>query len=220
MKKETLITAIVFLSVGFLAGFAYNAHRNSVQRQKAVAAGMITPAAGKAAADAADSSGSSNGQALAAPAPSGLASQLPKGHPALTEAEVIQFFKEAVSHNPADPSPRLKLANFLYDRQHYSEAIAWYQQVLTLDPKNANARTDLATCYFNLGHPDKAIRQLQAALKADPRHAPTLFNLVVVNMQGTHDYAAARKALVRLQAINPSYPGLEQLAQALNAASK
>lgn len=209
MKKETLITAIVFLGVGFLAGFAFKAHRTPSAGQSAAVA---TPAS-QQASPADGASTASNG------APSDISSDLPKGHPQLTDAEVIQFFKDASAHNPGNPAPRLKLADFLYDHKQYSKAIDWYQQALALDPKNVDARTDMATCYFTLGQAREAVSQLQAALKYDPRHEPTLFNLAVVNLEGIHDYAEANTALARLAAINPNYPGLDELRQQIAASS-
>lgn len=212
MKKETLITAIVFLGVGFLAGYAFSAHRSSLERQSA-----LPPAAAsqQTSTDSSQSASSTEAQASVG-GPSDLTSQLPKGHPQLTDAEVIQFFKDAAAHNPGNPVPRLKLADFLYDHKQYDEAISWYQQALALDPKNVDARTDMATCYFSLGRSREAVSQLQAALKFDPRHAPTLFNLAVVNMEGTRDYEGARVALNRLTAINPNYPGLADLREQLD----
>lgn len=215
MKKETLITAIVFLGAGFLAGYAFNAHRNS--RQKAVVQSL-----------AADSSPQSSQGAATAP-PSGSAgaassddseigTQLPKGHPPVNNAEVIQFFKDASAKNPLDPAPRLKLADFLYDQRQFTEAIPWFEKALALDPKNVDARTDMATCLFNLGRSKEAVDQLHAALKIDPRHEPTLFNLIIVNLEGTHNLRAANDALSRLQSINPGYPGLDQLEQAISSA--
>lgn len=218
MKKETFITAVVFLGVGFLAGFAFNAHRTSIQRQRAEAQRAIT----SSQVDPGSATASSSTAPSPNAAPNGssdLDSQLPKGHPPVSDAEVIQFFKDAAVQKPQDPAPRLKLADFYYDRRNFNEAITWYQQALALDPGDADARTDMATCFFNLGHAQEAVSQLRQALKSDPRHEPTLFNLVVVNMDGMHDFRAAAQALSELKVINPGYPGLGQLEQALETAS-
>jgi tetratricopeptide (TPR) repeat protein len=204
VKKETLITAIVFLGIGFLAGFVFSARRSATLREQITA----TMASQSSSTEAADPDGASD-----------ELSGLPKGHPPLNDAEIIQFFKDAAAHNPSDPEPRLKLANFLYDRRQFAEAIGWYQQALQLDPRNIDARTDMATCYFNLGNAREALKQLQQALQVDPRHEPTLFNLIVVNLEGTHDVAAARKAWQRLEKINPNYPNLDRLKQSLDEAN-
>lgn len=206
VKKETLITAIVFLGVGFLAGFVFSARRSSALREQIAAS--TTPASPSSPGEVANQDGTAD-----------ELSGLPKGHPPLNDAEIIQFFKDAAAHNPSDPEPRLKLANFLYDRHQFAEAIGWYQRALQLDPRNVDARTDMATCYFNLGNAREALKELQQALQVDPRHEPTLFNLIVVNLEGTHDLAAARKALQRLEKINPNYPNLDRLKQSLDGAN-
>ncbi|HEX5482779.1 MAG TPA: tetratricopeptide repeat protein [Terriglobia bacterium] len=205
MKRETLITAIVFLGVGFLAGYVFNAQRTS--RQQAASVAATSPSSPTSTAAAQADPGNSD------------ASGLPKGHPPVNDAEIIKFFKEAASRNPSDPEPRLKLANFLYDKHEFSDAITWYQQALRLDPRNVDARTDMATCYFNLGKAREALNELHQALKIDPQHEATLFNLIVVNLNGTHDLRAARQALHRLDQINPSYPNLDQLKQSLDQAA-
>lgn len=215
LKKETIITAIVFLGVGFLAGFAFNAHRVSLQRAKQQSAVAAASNANADSAVASDSTPSTAGPSDGA----AIGGQLPKGHPPVSDAEVIQFFKQAASERPSDPAPRLKLADFLYDRRDFAQAINWYQQALALDPKDADARTDMATCFFNLGRAKEAVDQLHEALRSDPNHEPTLFNLAVVNLDGTHDFRAAEQALDRLEAINPGYPGLGQLQQAVSAAT-
>lgn len=213
MKKETLITAVLFLGVGFLGGYAFSTHRGLTRQSAAAASTAIQ--SGDPGTQGAPASAQNGG--AAASGTSDLSSQLPKGHPQLTDAEVIQFFKDASAHNPGNPAPRLKLADFLYDHKQYDEAISWYQQALAIDAKNVDARTDMATCYFSLGESREAIDQLQTALKYDPRHEPTLFNLAVVSLEGTHDFAQARSALNRLAAINPNYPGLADLQQQIAA---
>lgn len=209
VKKETLITAIVFLGVGFLGGYVYSARTPSAARSVSGATSSTTTASQTGAADP-RAGNSANAE---------LASQLPKGHPQLNDAEVIQFFKDAAAHSPADPAPRLKLANFLFDRRQFAEAIPWYQQVLQRDAQDVDARTDMATCFFNLGDSRQALGQLHQALHIAPQHEATLFNLVVVNLEGAHNVSAARKAWERLRALNPNYPNLDRLKELLRQAS-
>jgi cytochrome c-type biogenesis protein CcmH/NrfG len=205
VKKETLITIVVFLGVGFLGGYAYNAHQNSVFRQKLA---LGSSAQQSAAPQAGDSSNP--------PAPASDVG-LPQGHPPVNAREITQFFESAAAQNPTDPEPRLKLANFLYDQQRWAEAIPWYRQAAQLSPKNVDALTDMATCSFNLGQFAQAINDLKEALKIDPQHQPTLFNLIIVNLEGVHNIAAARQAWKKLNAINPAYPHLTELKQRLDA---
>ncbi len=201
MKKETLITIAVFLGVGFLGGYAYNAHRTATAHQSAAHATVApSPASTTAATPAGDTS-----------------LGLPNGHPPVSPAEIVHFFEDAAATNPGNPGPRLKLADFLYDQKQWAEAISWYLQALRLNPKDVDARTDLATCYFNLGEPAKALKELNQALKVDPHHRATLFNLIVVNLEGEHDPAAAEQAWNRLHSIDPAYPHLAELKRALDA---
>jgi cytochrome c-type biogenesis protein CcmH/NrfG len=202
MKKETLITIVVFLGVGFLGGYAYNAHHNSVLRQKIALNSTAQPATAQ-----------SSGPALSGADGVGL----PQGHPPVNAQEIVRFFESAATQNPTDPEPRLELANFLYDQRRWGEAIPWYRQAVRLSPENVDAMTDMATCSFNLGQFKQAIAELDDALKIDPHHQPTLFNLIIVNLEGTHNVAAARRAWDKLNAINPAYPHLAELKQRLDA---
>lgn len=144
---------------------------------------------------------------------------LPEGHPPIDMAAVMKTLEEQAAQSPSDPEPRLKLANYLYDHQQWQRAIDWYQKVLALDPKNVSARTDLGTAYFNAGRPDDALREYGKSLEYDPTHQPTLFNSIVVNLDGLHDLAAANRAWERLHKLNPNYPGLDRLKGRLEAAA-
>lgn len=209
MKRETIITAIVFFAAGFLAGYITDAQVNWNARQKATAATS-------SGSDGALPTGNPTGPATTA---AGVPTNLPEGHPPVDTAAFIQMLQDEASKNPKDPQLRLKLANFLYDQRQYAQAIEWYQRALELDPKNVNARTDLGTAYFYSGQPQEALREYQKSLAIDPRHEPTLYNIVIVNLEGTHDLLAARKTWEQLQKVNPNHPGLSNLKPRLEAAN-
>lgn len=199
MKKETIITAItaiVFFSVGFLTGYVYNAGQS--------------PIAGVAP------SGATGGAAQDSAVNSDLG--LPPGHPPIDNSAAIHALEEEASQDPRDPKPPLKLANLFYDQKRFDQAVEWYEKALALDPKNVNALTDLGTAYYNLGRPQDAIREYKKSLEINPDHEPTMFNLIVVNLGGAHNLAAARAAWDKLHARDPNYPGLDRLKQALDSA--
>src|SRR5208283_3969709 len=207
MKKETIITAMIFLAVGFLAGYITDAQMNWSARQKAA------PAA------AAPSEMPPPGGAASAPAGGAMPQRgLPEGHPPIDSAAVIQQMEDLAAQSPKDVDVRLKLANFLYDQKQYSKAIEWYQRALELDPKNVNARTDLGTAYFYMGRPQDALREYDKSLEIDPKHESTILNTIVVNLEGTHDLAAAQKAWDHLYKLNPNHPALAGLKDKINAA--
>ncbi len=207
MKKETILTAVVFLVVGFLAGYITNAQMNWGGRQKAVmpaAASMPSEMPGGGAPGAAQGGGM----------PSGL----PEGHPPIDSALILKQLQEEAAQSPSDPELPLKLANYLYDQRQYRQAIEWYQKSLALNPKNVNARTDMGTAYFYIGQSGQALKEYNQSLAMDPDHKPTLLNVIVVNLEGTHDMAAARRAWDRLHALDPANPALQSLKQKLDAA--
>lgn len=207
MKKETLITALVFFVLGCITGYVFKAQKSP---SEAVAE------AGSASAPGIQ--GGAPAETTEASANPGTTADLPAGHPAISDPAVVQTLEQQAAQNPQDPAPALQLANYLHDHVDYNQAIVWYQKALQLDPKNVNASTDLGTCYFNLGRFDEALQQFQHSLTIDPRHQPTLYNLVVVNMEGKHDYKSAERFWQILYRLNPSYPNLDQLKQRLGEA--
>ena len=206
MKKETLLTAVVFLVVGFLAGYITAAQMGWSGRQK----GVMTASSGITAENTGGSPGTGQGGAM----PSGL----PQGHPPIDNALIIKQLQEEAQQNPKDPDIPLKLANFLYDQRQYPQAIEWYQKSLALNPNNVNARTDLGTAYYYAGQSAEALKQYSQSLEIDPDHKPTLRNVIVVNLEGTHNLAAARKAWDHLHKLDPANPSLPSLKQKLDAA--
>ena len=206
MKKETIITAVIFLAVGFLAGYITDAQINWNGPQKAAQA-------------AAAPSEMPPPEAPPTPAGGAMPQQgLPEGHPPIDTAAIVQQMTTMAAQNPKDPAIPLKLANFLYDQKQYDKAIEWYQRSLELDPKDVDARTDLGTAYFYSGRAKEALREYDKALAIDPKHESTILNSIVVNLQGTHDLAAAQKAWDRLHGLNPSHPALAGLKEKIDAA--
>lgn len=206
MKKETIIAAVVFCGVGFLAGYIYQAQTSFREAQRrAAGVPVVTEEAPSGAAETSVPGGE-------------MGQRLPEGHPPIDISAVVKTLEEQAAQSPKDPAPRLKLANYLYDLQQWQRAVEWYQRALELDPKNVDARTDLGTAYFRLGRPQDALREYRKSLEIDPTHQPTMFNAIVVNLDGVHNVAAAQQAWERLHKLNPSYPGLDSLKSRLDAA--
>jgi tetratricopeptide (TPR) repeat protein len=192
VKKETIITAMVFFAVGFLAGYITDAQMNwSAQKRAAISAPHDHD--------------HPEGEAA------GMGQRLPEGHPPIDTTAIVKTLEERAAQNPKDIETRLQLANLLYDQGQWPKAVEWYQKALELDPKNVNARTDLGTAFFNLGRPQDALREYAKSLEIDSNHQPTIFNSIVVHLEGARDVAAAQAAWDRLHKINPNYPGLDRL---------
>ena len=189
---------MIFFVVGFLAGYIYDAQRNWNAQQRAASAPHVH-----------------EGEAGAA---TGGMQGLPDGHPPVDTAAVIQTLEEHARQNPTDPQTLLELANYLYDQRQWQKSIDWYKKALELNPKNINARTDMGTAYYYMGRTREAMEEYSKSLAIDPGHQPTIFNLVVVNLDGTKDLAAAEQAWEKLNKLNPAYPGLANMKERLDAA--
>lgn len=207
MRKETIITAVVFLVVGFLAGYIAHAQLNSERTQRAAIAGGQALQDERAAQAATTSA-----------VPGGESPKLPEGHPPLEIAGQMRALEDQANQNPSDPRPRLELANLLYDHHLYGRAIEWYQKALELDPKNISARTDMGTAYFYTGRPQDALREYRRSLEVDPKHEATLMNMIIVSLEGTRDLDSAQAAWERLKKVNPNHPKLDFFRQQLGAA--
>ena len=204
MKKETIITAIIFFAVGFLAGYITDAQMNwSSQKNAASSPHVHTEDEGGMPPQGGMGAGTG---------------QLPQGHPPIDTGAVVKTLEEQAAQNPKDAEVRLKLANYLYDQGQWQKSVEWYQKALEIDPKNVNAHTDMGTAYFNLGRPQDALEEYQKTLQMDPNHQPTIFNSIVVQLDGLHDLAGARKAWDRLNKMNANYPGLDAMKKRLDAA--
>jgi len=142
---------------------------------------------------------------------------LPEGHPPIVTQSDIETLKKAVGAAPQNIMMLTELANKLYDAGRYQEAIGYYQQAVQLDPNNANVITDYGTALYYSGKPEEAIAQYNRSLEIDPRHVQSLQNLVIVNLQGKKDIAAAATALNRLKGIEPNNPSIPELERMINS---
>jgi len=147
--------------------------------------------------------------------PSGVSQPqgLPEGHPPVTTEADFETLKKAVERAPQNAGLVTNLANKYYDAGRYEDAIRYYQRALTLDPRNVSLMTDLGTAHFYVGRPDEAIGFYNRSLEIDPRHVQSLHNLVIVNLQGRKDTAAAQAALARLKSVDPGNSSIANLAR-------
>ena len=195
MRRDLLITALVFTAIGFVGGYVYT--------QYAGTSAHSMPTSGPAA--------------MANPEPEAT---LPEGHPPLDVAQRWRTLQQQAEATPNDSKPALELANLLFDMQRWEDATFWYKRVLTLEPKNTDARTDLATCYFNLGRYDEALQEYSASLELEPNKPQALYGLALTRLAGKKDVAGARQAYEQLRRTHPEFPGNEDLAKRLASESK
>ncbi len=188
MRRDLLLTALIFAAIGFFGGYVY--FRETV-------GSPLQP-----------------GVRPAAPAATG-SQELPEGHPPLDVSERWRDLEARATSNPDDVQAALDLANFLYDIQNWEEAITWYERVLARQPRDTNARTDMATAYFNLGRHEEAVAAYGRVLEIEPNKPQALYGLALARLHGQQDRAGARQAFEQLRRAHPDFPGVVLLEEAL-----
>lgn len=139
---------------------------------------------------------------------------VPDGHPNVSNDQLLAMFKEALQKNPSDVTLMVRYANFLFDLGKFSEAVDWFQKVVAQEPDNLDVKTDLGTALWNAGEKDKAMAMYQQILKKDPKHMATLHNIVIVHLE-ERDLTAAEQTLKKMEEIDPKYEGLDPLKRRL-----
>ena len=195
MRRDLLITALVFTAIGFVGGYLYTQYAGQGPR-------TVTTLSGPAAMAGPESEPT-----------------LPEGHPPLDMAQRWRDLQQKAEANPNDSKAALELANLLFDLQRWEDATFWYKRALTLEPKNTDARTDLATCYYNLGRYDEAQKEYAASLELEPNKPQSLYGLALTRLS-KKDTAGARQAYDQLRRAHPEFPGNEDLARRLDAEAK
>ena len=189
MRRDLLITALIFSVVGFLAGALFTG-----------AVGGARPAS----------------PALSPPvAPSSSQEGLPEGHPPLDLAERWQELRERAESSPEDFGAAVELANFLYDQASWEQAAVWYQKALALNPRDAGVRTDYATSLYNQGRAGDAIAEYGAALRDEPDKPQALYGLARAKLEAEQDRATAEKLYDQLRRAHPDFEGVRLLAAQL-----
>jgi tetratricopeptide (TPR) repeat protein len=189
MKSESIVFGIAGVVFGLVAGWIIGAQQAAMR-----------PAAPAAVQTAAPASGSA-GTAPAA---------------ALDETKVTELTR-AAEQSPANPAPRVQLANLYFDAERYDDAVKWYGDALKLAPNDVNVSTDLGISYYYMNQPDKALAQFEQSLRVDPKHTKTLLNVGIVKAFGKQDLDGAYQAWQQVIAIAPDGPEAQAAKRALDS---
>lgn len=130
----------------------------------------------------------------------------------------IGELKERLQKDPKDVDALTHMGNFFQDAGKYEQAIEYYRQALAIRPQEVNVRTDMGICLRELGKPDEAIAEFRRSVEDQPDHWQTWLNLAIVSLYDKQDAATAASALGRVEALNPSHPGLPALREAIRKA--
>jgi tetratricopeptide (TPR) repeat protein len=189
MKSDSIAFGIAGVVFGLIAGWII---------------GSQQPRAGQPATPAVQTAGAASPSASAPAA-------------AILDDNKVKAFRSVAEREPANPTPRVELANLYFDAERYDDAIAWYGEALKLAPNDINVSTDLGISYFYLNQPDKALEQFKHSLALDPKHTKTLLNVGIVRAYGKQDLPGAEEAWNQVVQIAPDSPEGQQAKRALDA---
>jgi cytochrome c-type biogenesis protein CcmH/NrfG len=178
--------ALVFLLVGFIAGFA-GIYTWTKQRAPAVVRATPLPVDPNVPTDVA---GANNAE----PAPPPL------------DTKRVNELTAKIKANPQDFDSIVELANIDFDQRAYQDAITLFKKALEIRPDATNVRTDMGTAMFYLKRFDDALATFKESLRAHPNDPQTLFNIGVVMLHGKNDPQAAIEYWQKLVDANPNHP--------------
>lgn len=136
---------------------------------------------------------------------------------ALLDENKVKAFQAIAEREPANPTPRVQLANLYFDAERYSDAIKWYGDALKLAPNDVDVSTDLGVSYYYTNQADKALEQFSHSLQIDPRHAKTLLNVGIVKAFGKQDLTGAEDAWQKVVQLAPESPEGQAAKRALDS---
>jgi tetratricopeptide (TPR) repeat protein len=126
--------------------------------------------------------------------------------PVVLDEAKVSAFKSMAEREPANPKPRVELANLYFDAEQYDDAISWYSHALKLSPDDVDVSTDLGVSYYYTNQTDKALAQFSHSLKLNPKHTKTLLNVGIVRAFGKQDLDGAQDAWQQAIQIAPESP--------------
>jgi tetratricopeptide (TPR) repeat protein len=150
--------------------------------------------------------------AASAPAASGDTARA-----AVLDDAQVKALTSLAEREPANPKPRVDLANLYFDAERYDDAIKWYAEAVRVSPNDVNVSTDLGVAYYYTNQPDKALAQFDHSLKLDPKHAKTLLNEGIVKAFGKQDLEGATQAWQKVLQIDPNGPEGQAAKRALES---
>jgi len=125
--------------------------------------------------------------------------------------EEINALKVALQDDPSNPQILTRLANIYHDVGMWPQAVDFYQRALEVIPGDPNLMTDMGVCFQGLQEFHRALEMFDKAQEADPTHWQSLYNIVIVAGFNLGELDRAEAALARLEEVNASAPGLDQL---------
>lgn len=195
MSRDNVLSVVIGILVGFIAGYLLHEVMAARQPPRLV-----------------------HGGAAAAPAAPGAPGDRPgAGGGALSEAqariEEIRSLEAYLAENPSDADAVLRLANLSWSIESWGRCVELFERYLELRPETPGVLSDLGICYRSLGRPDRALELFDRAQSLDPRHYESRFNEAVVLGLDQREFEAAERVIEELRALRPDDSQVEALAE-------
>lgn len=196
MNKDSLISAVFGILLGFIAG--YLLHEVMASRQPPR---MVAGAQGTAPGT----------QSM--PGPGGPPGGPPEqGSPQALQQE-MQGLERFIQENPDNAEAIRRLADLNFEQQRWPQARDLYTRFLELQPGNPDVLSDLGVVYRGLQDYPKALAQFDEAQRRMPDHWQSRFNEAIVLAFDLKRYDEAEQVLAELEKLQPNNPNVAQLAQ-------
>lgn len=196
MWRNSLVTAILGLLLGFFAGYLLGQQ----QPQPGVNTGG-DPHAGVPGAPPLPGMG--------APSPGGGA---PGAAVNARLAEQARELERLLAADPENYTLLVEMGNVLYDLAMFARAAEYYERARALRDDNPDVLTDLGVCYRETNQPARAIELFDRAADLSDRHWQSRYNAAVVRLFDLNDPKGAREEIDKLNQLRSKLPEIPDLA--------
>lgn len=200
MNKDSLISAVFGLLLGFIAGYLMHEVMASRQPPRFVAGAQNTMP------------GAQSMPGGGAP-PGGPASQPDQGAAQAMQQE-MQSLEQYIQQNPTDAEAIRRLADINFEQARWPQARELYTRFLEMQPGNPDVLSDLGVVYRGLGEHDKALAHFDEAQRRAPQHWQSRYNEIIVLLD-LKRLDEAQTVMAELKILQPGNPSVDQLDQEL-----
>jgi tetratricopeptide (TPR) repeat protein len=198
VNKDSLISAVFGLLLGFIAGYLLHEVMASRQPPRLVAGAQNTMPGAQSMPGA--------GAPPGAPAPDQGAAQAMQ--------QEMQSLEQYIQENPNDAEALRRLADLSFEQARWPQARELYTRFLEMQPGNPDVLSDLGVVYRGLGEPDKALAHFDEAQRQAPQHWQSRYNEVIVLLD-LKRFDEAQQVMGELKMLQPGNPNVAQLDQEL-----
>lgn len=215
MTKDNLISVVLGVLIGFIAGYLLHEVMAARQPPRFAASPGTAPGAAPLPPGGDPQGGMPQGAFQPSPdMPPGQ--QPPMGAPPAAGGgapmQEIQQLRDRVAQNPNDADAVRQLADMNFEIANWQRAKELYARYVELRPDDLDVISDLGVVERELGNFDEALRLFDQVQQKNPDHWQSMYNEVIVLAFNKRDFAGAESTLQRLRQLQPDNPNVQRLA--------